>query len=175
MLERPALLLRPWEPATRPHRSRVILDARTGDALGVARELPISWPVGLRWLAGTALAVYETEDESLLCTVRRLWRWDARPVWGTRDADGHEIGRIRHSASLRVWPAFVAWDRQNCPVARWSPRLTGDRLAGAESSVDVGNLHVTEDGLYLTFADVPQNDPFARMLILTAALTSDLR
>src|SRR5262249_47263381 len=101
MLEQHALLLRPWtrwagrDPArANCDRIRPLLDAATGIGLGFACW---RWPVGpawWRWLRGPALAVYETEDASLLFGA--AWSWVPLPRWQVRDADAHRVGTLRH-------------------------------------------------------------------------------
>jgi hypothetical protein len=159
MLEQAALLLRPWAPAAGAARGRVVLDAVAGTPLGVARTP--ARPGGWRWLARPALEVCETEDESLLCTVQRGW-WPGSP-WHVREAEGHLVGTVSG-------PSVV--DRLGRTVA-----LLRDSGGGGSfldpAGVELGRLERRPDGLRLTFAVWLEGDPFARMLLLAAALTSD--
>ena len=165
MLEQPALLLRPWSRAAGGVRSRAVLDAATGAALGVARELPSDWPVGLRWLVGPVVAVYESEDESLLCRARGALGFRPRS-WRVADADGQLVGRVRNRRGPN--PSVAVLDR-------WGRTVATGRVAAATSlvadGVELARIQQDGDGVRLTFGAFVDGNPFVRMLLLMAALT----
>src|SRR5438270_10365669 len=98
MLELQSLLLQPWTTASgrRPRgaAARAVVDPATGQPLGLARAPDGTGPWWRR-LTQPTLAVYETEDESLLFTVHRAWPLARR--WEVRDADGRWLGAFRRS------------------------------------------------------------------------------
>src|SRR5688572_23022791 len=101
MLERPKLLLLPWNEA---RTLRTVADAATREPLGVVRRRhePSPWR---RWFAPPVLEVREAGDEPLLFTLTRYWNWGA--VWQVREADGHRVaqisrGEVRNRADLRL-------------------------------------------------------------------------
>jgi hypothetical protein len=162
MLEQPALLLLPWNgpPAS---RSRVIVDAATRAPLGVARfSRPAS--VWSRWLKWTSLEVCETADLALLCHVRRLW--GRPPPWFVRDADDRLVGRLQGP---------VVSDALGRTVA------IRDKVAGggaerflSHQGVELGMLEYRMEELVISFGVWLEGEPFTRMLLLAAAVTSDV-
>ncbi len=162
MLERQGLMLKPWtappDAADGRVPRRAVLDAGTGEPLGfVALATPGSrW---LRWLRPVRLEVYETEDASLLCSLR-----------------GPAFGR-------RAWEVRDSEDR---PVALFFQGIIldaeGRRQATLERSADGGGTFVNSSGLELaafapssggttlTFSASLEGDPFARMALLAAIL-----
>jgi hypothetical protein len=153
MLEQGALVLRP--PDDRGLRAIV---SDTGQPLGYAWWRPPRRP----WwrLAPPVLAVHEQEDEPLLFTVRR--RWPLLPGCELRDAEGRPVGYLRG-------PRIS--DRLGRCVAR--------REKGAEGSAccyrhpagrALGEVARADGGAVLRFAPAVRDDPFAKMLLLGAAL-----
>jgi hypothetical protein len=160
MLEQSALLLQPWVPAAGGGRGRAILDAAARTPLGLART-----PAGRRagsWFARPVVEIYETEDESLLCTVGRGW-WPAGR-WLVREADGHLVGSVRGPH---------VEDRRGRDVAVLRPGPDGGGPFLDTAGVELGRLEEGTDGLRLKFAVWLEGDPFARMLLLAAAVTKD--
>ncbi len=164
MLERQRLLLCPWaEPTAAPAAPRAgprrqVLDAATGEPLGfVARRRPASW---LRWLAAPVLEVYETEDASLLCTLRGPF-WKDRP-WEVHDADERHVGSFDRSAVRDAYGVrLAALHRQE-----GGPGTAFVTPAGLELAAFAPG----ERGVLLAFAPAVDGNPFARMALLGAAL-----
>src|SRR5437764_462832 len=75
------------------NRTRVSQDA-LGTPLGFVSWQGAAGPAWWRGLRGAVLAVYETEDESLVFQVHRSWV--PTPRWQVRDADAHPVGTVRH-------------------------------------------------------------------------------
>jgi hypothetical protein len=165
MLEQPALLLRPWGPVAGGERTRPIEDAATQTPLGLARDRPSQLPPILGWLARPVLAVYETEDESLLSTVAR--RWGMADRWQVGDADARLVGSVHWMGRNQAARIHVL-DRRGELVAAGSG--TEPRLITSDG-VELGNITLAPEGVRLTFAGGPLCDPFVRMLLLAAALT----
>jgi hypothetical protein len=103
--------------------------------------------------------VYETEDASLLCTVHgRRWR----RLWRVQDSEGRHVGVIDGAVLLDA-----------------EGRRLGLRRAAAGNSGNVvspGGLELAsfapgERGLLVSFTAAVEGDPFARMILLAAALT----
>jgi hypothetical protein len=161
MLESSNLSLGPWSVAAPPDSGRrVICDATTGQRLGFARWLTppgAGWQGWFRW---PALEVLETDDESLLCTLRRGWPpW---PVWEVMDADGRFIGSLRRG---------VVFDPTGGRFAVLQTQANGTPAKFLDhQGQEVGTLAGTAHGLQLTFAESLQENPFAKMILLAAAL-----
>src|SRR5579871_4846352 len=91
MLEQPELLVGAWEPLANdglgPGRERRICVPATGSYLGCVRELVRpSWE---SWLKGRTFQVFETEDASLLMSIRPPR--GLRRTWDVHDAEEHRV------------------------------------------------------------------------------------
>jgi hypothetical protein len=153
MLERPALLLRPWRPDGDGRERLDVVDPATGAALGVARRVA-GRPAWLRWWAPPAVSVHESDDEPLLLTLRP--GWGGR--WVVHDADGHPVGAVAGARLL---------DRVGHALAR--VRRQGDETVYADAHGRELARGAVDGGVRLTFADGP-GSPFVRMLLVAAAL-----
>src|SRR5262249_39560889 len=115
----------------------------------------------LRWLAACPLEVCETEDAALLCVVRPVgWR---RRAWRVLDAEERLAGIVRREVLLARYGNCLALVRREAAgrsVAFVSPE-----------GLPLGALAPSAGGAVLTFAASVTNDPFARMVLLAAALT----
>jgi hypothetical protein len=142
-------------------------------------------PAWLRWLLRPLLAVYETEDESLLLLVRRVWALACR--WQVSDANAQVVGTI--------WPRTLLWPRspaipprqggarpsRNTEVLvedRWerffalttpTPTDSSSHFLGPDGS-ELGSLRGSAAGSLLTFGPQVEANPFTRMLLLAAVL-----
>jgi len=152
MLESQVLLLRP--PAG---GSRVIADAGRGSPVGFARWQP---PEGGWWgrLFGPVLCVHEQEEAPLVFTVRRdpLW-WAQRAVY---DAEGFCVGYVT-GRGVR--------DRNHLLYAQAQPGGGGVVYEG-RTGEPLASAVPTAEGLELTFTQRVERDPFAKKLLLAAAL-----
>ena len=153
MLETPVLLLRP-AVAGQP---RVIADAASGKSVGFARSQHDAERGWLGSLLGPIVAVHEQEDEPLLFTVRRCFLWTQREV---RDAEGERVGYVS---------ARTIRDRNRLLYAEIRRDADGVAYQCVNGSV-LGTARRTPEGLELSFAKVIEADPFAKMLVLAAAL-----
>lgn len=135
---------------------RVIRDGETGHWLGLARwrtAPPVGWR---RWFGWLVLEVLESEDESLLFTLARGWRpW---PGWDVYDAEGRFVGSF-HRQVIR--------DPLGGRFAKWRP-ATGQFLG--PQGYEVGVLAPSDTDLQLTFSPAIKENPFAKMILLAAAL-----
>jgi hypothetical protein len=153
MLEHAVLLLAP------PKGSNRAILAPDGAPLGSARWRPRKGP----WwrLRPAVLAVHEHEDEPLLFTVRR--RWPLLPWREVRDAEGRRVGYL--------FGARIS-DRLGRRLARAQTILaTGAREIRHRDGRALAELEASPEGVRLTFAPVVEHDPFAKMLLVAAALT----
>ena len=158
MLEESSLGLQFCLVPSRGTRVCQIVAGQTQQLLGFAERLDRGarhW----RWAAYPILAIHEAEDEPLLFTIHRLWGW--RSTLEARDADGLRVGTIRLG--------FV-WDRHGNGLARLVSGTDGTQFRGAGGE-ELGTLRQETDSLLLSFAPVLDSDPFAKMLLLAAALT----
>jgi hypothetical protein len=162
MLERQGLVVGPWATsdarAGRPRR-RAVLDAATGEALGfVAQATPGSrW---LRWLWPAVLEVYETEDASLLCVLRRP-SW-ARRVWEVQDSEGRRVATLLQAAVL---------DAEGRRQATLQRSAGGGKFLNP-SGLELAAFFPSERGTVLSFAPALEGNPFARMALLGATLAA---
>jgi hypothetical protein len=148
MLEYATLLLRPPDA----HSIQAIVDPSTGAPAGFVRPRPGGfWE---RWLAGPVLEVREHEDASLLCVVRCGRFRGGRQVY---DADGRRVGAVR---GRRLE------DRRGRVLA---VRGTGDVFRDAEGQ-PLAELRPGKEGLSVGFTEAIAADPFAKMLVLAAAV-----
>ncbi len=174
MLEQPRLLIYPWAVAgknllgasdwtrkrvPRAEPIRRIADPSTGDLLGFARwrkKIGCGWLV---WLAGQDLEILETEDASLLMTLRRpwgLWR-----TWEVLDAEERRVGAL--------WRG-VLWDAYGQRLATTIPPTSaalGKLVSPQQTLLASWRLH-PDRTLELNFGQ--QTNPFVRMILLGALL-----
>jgi hypothetical protein len=148
MLEHTTLLLRPPDAQS----IQAVVDPSTGAPAGFVRPRPAGfWE---RWLAGPVLEVREHEDASLLCVVRCGRFLPRRQV---SDADGRRVGTV---CGRRLG------DRRGRVVAVRGP---GDVFHDAEGQ-PLAALRPGKDGLLVAFTQAIAADPFAKMLVLAAAV-----
>lgn len=154
MLEHATLLLRPPDPSM----VQAVADPATGASLGFARRRPPGlWE---RWLGGWVVEVYEQEDASLLCTIRRGWlRPQCRLVY---DADEQGVGVVR---GRRLE------DRRGRVIAlRWQDAAGKGDVYRDPAGRPLATVRPGRDGLAVAFTEEVTADPFAKMLVLAAAL-----
>jgi hypothetical protein len=166
MLEQQTLLLRPWNPTAAGdggERLRAVVDA-AGTPIGLVRQLPVRSPRWLRWLSRRVLEVYESPDNSLVFAVRRGWGWPG--AWHLMDADERHVGTLRGQTMLDGFGHLLAVIET--PDAKGRGRFLA--IQGRE----LGEFAVQADGTRVTFAPAVEGNPFARMLLLAAALVRDL-
>lgn len=151
MLEAPALLIRPRAPSG----VRAILDAATRKPLGHARPGQRPW---WRCLSSKPLEVREHEEEPLLFTVRRAW--GRPPRQEVLDADGVPVGLVRGRFLYDGWGRCVA-AAEDGPDGRTFRDGDGRPLA---------RLTRRADGVAVDFDEAVASEPFAKMVLLAAAL-----
>jgi hypothetical protein len=150
MLEESELLLGP--PGADDGRA---IAAASGAPVGSARWRPPGRPAWWR-LGRRVLEVREHGDEPLVFTVRR--RWGLLSRYEVRDADGHFVGYV-----LGAW----LQDAAGTPLAVCRPDAGGVVAPGGDL------LAAVSDGggaTRVTFAPAVAGDPFAKMVLLAAAL-----
>jgi hypothetical protein len=154
MLEHATLLLRPPDAKS----AQDVVDPSTGVPLGFARPRRLGfWD---RVFGGVLVEVHECEDASLLCVIRRgrLWPY-SRMVY---DADGLLVGAV-HGRRLE--------DPAGRPFAECKPEpnRTGDAYQDADGRT-LATLRRSKEGVSVAFTEAIAADPFAKMLVLAAAL-----
>jgi hypothetical protein len=162
MLESRVLLLRPWQLSPGETEPRLwIIDPQSAAALGFVCRKPVGgllrW---LPWWRSTVIAIHESGDEPLLCTLsRRPGPWAS---WRVRDADDHLVGQVC---------GFRLFDGQNALLATAHPRPeegTTSYLGAQNRELAVTALE--SDGVRLTFLLGERDNPFIKMVLLAAAL-----
>jgi hypothetical protein len=163
MLERQGLVLGPWGPAGVAGEAgprRPVLDAATGEPLGfLSRTDP--GPRWLRWLLPVVLEAYETEDASLLCTLRG-------PTWGRRgwevcDSEGRRVGVLVRAVLLDT-------DGRRQAVLQRTAAGGGRFLS--PGGLELAAFAPGERGTVLAFTPAVEGQPFARMALLGATLAA---
>ncbi|HVS39575.1 MAG TPA: hypothetical protein VMS17_28720 [Gemmataceae bacterium] len=153
MLELPALLLHPPDARS----CQAILDAATGAPAGFSR--PRAAGLWDRWLSGATLEVHEHVDESLLCVIRQ-GRFPRRRL--VYDAEGRWVGAVFGRRLEDGCGRVVA-------VRGPNSGMRGDVFRDPDGR-QAAILQPGKHGLALAFTDACAADPFARMLMLAAAL-----
>lgn len=188
MLESHGLLLLSWAvskpPPTRDYDqtrdvpSRTVRDLATGLFRGRIYWRPGTQHRWLQWFACPMLEIYETEDESLLCTAQRSW--GILPRWQVRDADENLVGWIVRPCFWVTSPSHSATqsrgtlllDRLSRKLAVFDPGPSDQaegRFLDAERQ-ELATLAPSNEGLAVTFAVELDDRPFEKMLLLAAAL-----
>jgi hypothetical protein len=153
MLEQQLLVLRPRQAPT----PQTLVEAVSGAPLGFTRwRAPGNWLS--HWFVGPVLEVREQEDEPLLFTVRRCWSFATRYL--VCDADDTPVGVVYGAQLLdRLGRLFTVLQRE------------GERLVFRTSSgCLVAEVESVEETRRLSFQAVVEHQPFAKMLLLAAAL-----
>jgi hypothetical protein len=189
MLELQRFLIRKRVPFLKRVDTYDILDADTRQAVGVAREQPGFLVRLLRWfisreLMPTRLAVFETEDESLVFSVHRsngLWRRKAEVY----DAEHCLIGYFK-SRILTWGKNFRMYNPRDEPFAEVRGDWTGFRFKfvtpdGRELGIVTNQwaglakeLFTSADDYLVAIHKDLADLPFAKMLLLAAALVIDM-
>lgn len=147
------LLLAPDSTAT-----QVVVEPSTGAPLGFVRpRRPGFW---LHLLGLRLLEVHEHEDASLLCTIRRGLLWPYRRL--VYDAEGVLVGAVR-GPHLEAPPGRVF------AVSKPDPDRRGEAFLDADGQA-LATLRPGKEGVSVTFTEAIAADPFAKMLVLAAAL-----
>src|ERR1700687_1734085 len=131
-----------------------IRDAVSGTQVGVARRLA-GGKFWSRWLRRTCLAVHESDDEPLLCTIHRLWSF--REAWELRDADAQPVGRLSRTVIRGRLGRLLS--RVDAPESRTVHYL--DRQGRTTATL------TRRGDCRLTFTPESKGDPFTRMLVLS--------
>jgi hypothetical protein len=166
-----------------------LFDLDTKEQVGVARETLGAWISLLRRLVGRKLGparieVCETEDESLVFTIRRPagpWRQRVEVY----DADDHRVGYFKSRLFARggsLW-VYDSWDRLFAEVrgawAGWTFTFVAPdgRELGAATRPGAGlgrGLAAAAGDYVVAVADELEDQPIAKMLLLAAALAIDM-
>jgi hypothetical protein len=166
-----------------------IVDPESGQKVGIAREMPGTTVKLLRWfvskkLMPTQVEVCETEDESLVFTIRRPLR-----LWRQRidvyDAEERLVGYLR-SRVFSSGGGFRVYDYRGNLFAH----LQGDWLSwnfafltpdgkqlGLVSKTWAGlgkELFTTAEDYFISMHEELEDQPIAKMLLLGAALAIDM-
>jgi hypothetical protein len=153
MLEQPALLI------VRDTVWRIV-EPNTGRPLGIARRRMTRAPLGIGWLARSAMDVFEVEDEPLVFSVQQLW--GLSPKWEVCDADGQRIAILGRG---RIVDAFgQTW-------SVWEQTSNEMRFHGVHRIYAVAQN--SNEGVYLTFSLEVRSNPLLKMGLLAAVLVTD--
>jgi hypothetical protein len=167
MVERSELLIGGWRWLTQGELpgwdqrgwGRSISEPATGVCLGFVRAAaPQSWRWRgpWSWLAGRRLDVLETEDASLLMSLRHPWLGCGR--WHVVDAENRRLGIIQP-------PHVLDGDRG------WLGTIEGPEWRFRRKSGEIAARFEEEDaGLLIRQAVDSDPNPFLRMVVLGAAL-----
>jgi hypothetical protein len=155
MLEQVHLLIQHAQGET----AWTIADADTHRPLGVARWRPWTGRPWLSWLSQPILDVFETDDEPLVFSVRRLWALSSK--WEVRDADGHRVALLRHGLIVDALDQFRARVERSADDSLMQFQGPTLELAHATWSVE---------GVRIEFAPQIESEPLIKMALLAAVL-----
>jgi hypothetical protein len=170
MLEHDSLLLQHWGLYKKPPpwgRGEdgisppvwAMLEPNSRALVGLARHAASSKGRWASWFGRATLAVYESEDEPLLCTLHH--RWGFFHTWHLLDADDHMVGRIARSGLQGTMGRNLLTVRDANTATTAFRDLQGRTFATLARQ---GYDHL------LSFTNECKGDPFGRMLVLGAAL-----
>ena len=166
MVERAELLIAPWrwlEPDEIPGWDRTgwgrpVSEPATGTPLGFVRATKVRpW----RWLTAQRLDVLETEDASLLMSLRHPWLGCGR--WHVIDAENRRLGVVQLPHVLDGDRGRLGIVEVERGIGRFR-RMSGEVCATFDSN---------GGGLTIRHAVDSDPNPFLRMVILGAALALD--
>jgi hypothetical protein len=180
MLEANSLLLKPvptlaWQSTPSRHlpgrKTIEIIDPAGDVRVGTVFEL--TPPSHISWLAARALAVYETEDLSLVFSVRR---GRLLPLsWTVKDADGKRVGSLIQVADLLLYLRAARGASEGKRSSKLSAVTNGaaDQWTGrfiGRSGHELASLTVAGEGTFLSFACRLETEPLTKMMILAATV-----
>lgn len=190
MLESRRFLVKEQVKFLSSHHTYDIHDADTEELVGTADETISVLARVMRWfiskqLIGTRIEVREKPDDSLVFTLSRGW-YVFRSRVEVHDALGVMVGYLR--SKLISWGGgFHVYDRNDRPFAEVSGNLFGFkyRMTTPDGAVELGRVSKQWKGLsrevftsadwYLVeVAEDLDEQPMAKMLVLAAALATDM-
>ena len=155
MLERQRLLIGPWEESPQPTRS--VFDAASHGRLGIVRRRPRVW------FRRETLEICETEDESLLCSIRLMPWWWFGCVSEVYDAEERRIAILRGAAIQDGLGRLLA-DVTEEGAGR------GGKFIGRDLTM-LAEWAVSGEEVSLQFSEALASQPFAKMALLGEVLS----
>jgi uncharacterized protein YxjI len=190
MLEARRFLVRERVKIFRSHHTYDIYDADTEEQIGLADESISAVKQLMRWfvskqLMGTRIEVREKPDDSLVFTISRAG-YIFRSRVEVHDAQGTLVGYFK--SKLVSWSGgFYVYDGNGRQFAEVKGNLTGFkyRILTPDGAVELGRVSKQWKGLtreiftsadtYLVEINQDLDDqPLAKMLVLAAALATDM-
>ena len=166
-----------------------LYDGDTGDEVGVAEEKIGLATQLLRWVVSkqfmpTRVEVREKPDDSLVFTIRRGW-YLFRSRVEVHDAQEQLVGYFK--SKLISWSGgFYVYDRDDKQFAEVRGSFIGFnyRMLTPDGKVELGrvtkkfnlvrDLFTSADTYMVEVAEDLQDQPIAKMLVLAAALATDM-
>lgn len=155
MLERKSLWLGPWQPGA----TRLIRDPATREQLGIVRKRTPARPWWAPWFDQTVVDIFETEDESHVFSIAQRLISSAFEV---TDSENRSVGLVRKGTVQDAHGQLVG-------VLKL-PDHHGQGQVAAAQGQELAVLAHLEDGLDLTFSELLDGNPFARMLVLAGLI-----
>jgi hypothetical protein len=155
MLERQRLLIGPWLASHEP--TRAVSDSASHARLGIVRRRPRGW------LHRETLEVCETEDESLLCSIRIMPWWWLGCVSEVYDAEERRIAILR-GADVQDGLGRLLAHVTESDDGRSGAFVAGDVTTLAEWTVN-------GEEVSLQFSEALASQPFAKMALLGEILS----
>lgn len=141
-----------------------ITDADSGAALGCVRSRTSGAARWRRWFARPVWQVHEGDDESLLMTLQGAWLWSG--AWDVYDAQPRQVGSIQRGRLVDGDGVYVA-------AMEFGPDRRGGRIRNWHG-LELASFQLSGGAATLTFLPALEGDPFAKMLVLAAALASSV-
>jgi hypothetical protein len=155
MLEQAHLLIQRGEGET----VWTIADADTLQPLGLARWRPWTGPPWLAWLARPFLDVFESEDEPLVFSIRRVWALSSK--WEVRDAEGRRVALLQRGFLVDAFGQVAATNQK---------RAAGGPTRFRSSAQELAHATWAADGVRLEFVPELEGYPLVKMALLAAVL-----
>jgi uncharacterized protein YxjI len=190
MLESRRFLVRERVKFLASHHTYDIHDADTEELTGTADEAISALTRVMRWfvskqLMGTRIEVREKPDDSLVFTLGRGW-YIFRSRVEVHDAQGELVGYLQ--SKLISWSGgFYVYDRDDRLFAEVSGNLIGFkyRMTTPDGAVELGRVSkqwkgfgrevfTSADWYLVEIAEDLDEQPMAKMLVLAAALATDM-
>jgi uncharacterized protein YxjI len=166
-----------------------IFDPRTGQQVGVAREVPGRFVTLMRWLVSkklmpTRIEVREHPEEALVFTIRKpvsLFRQHIEVYDAQDEPIGHFVSKI-----FSLGGGFHVYDHNDKPFAELQGKWTGWEFTfrtpeghemGRVTKKWAGmlkELFTSADNYVVSIADDLADQPIAKMLLLAATLAIDI-
>jgi uncharacterized protein YxjI len=190
MLEADKFMIKEQVKFLKSHHTYEIFDGDTQQPIGTAEEKISGFIKLMRWfvskaLMPTTIEIREKPDDSLVFTISRGW-YLFRSKIEVRGADGELIGYFK-SKLITFSGGFHVYDKDDRHFAEVKGNFIGFkyRVLTPDHSVELGKvskewgglakeLFTSADTYMVDINDDLKSNPFSKILVLAAALATDM-